>query len=159
MIKLYKGASDGSLAYHEAWIDRNKVIEHWGKVGTRGESKTHKMKFRDDAKSLEFVLHAARQDGFVEIELDQHRRLIIEYAVDGMGTPPDVDKRHRLEERLNNELGWTGLGMCDGGSIGSGTMEVCCFVVNFALAHTVVESNLAGTEFADYVRIYDEDVG
>ena len=44
-----------------------------------------------------------------------------------------------------------------GGSIGSGTMEVCCFVVDFELAKTVIEADLKDTEFADFTRIYDEE--
>ncbi|HKV92171.1 MAG TPA: hypothetical protein VJW20_06465 [Candidatus Angelobacter sp.] len=158
MIKLYKRSSKGSLSYREAWIDKNKVVEHWGKVGTRGECKTHKMPIPNKEQSLESILQSARQAGFAEIDLDKHRKLIVEYGVHDMVTVTDLDKRSRLEERLNNDLGWTGLGMCDGGSIGSGSMEVCCFVVDFALARAIVESSLAGTEFADYTRIYDEDV-
>jgi len=58
---------------------------------------------------------------------------------------------------MNETLGWTGLGNCDGGNIGSGTMEVCCFVVDFELAKKVIEIDLKNTEFADYTRIYNED--
>jgi hypothetical protein len=57
---------------------------------------------------------------------------------------------------MDETLGWTGLGACDGGSIGGGTMEVCNFVVDFDVAKRVIEEDLAGTEFADYVRIYRE---
>ena len=73
---------------------------------------------------------------------------------------PTIEKEHcaqALQDRMDEKLGWTGLGMCDGGSIGSGTMEVCNFVVDFALAKSVIEQDLAGTEFANYTRIYDED--
>lgn len=58
---------------------------------------------------------------------------------------------------MNETLGWTGLGNCDGGSIGSGAMEVCCFVVDFDTAKSVIESDLEGTEFAGFSRIYDEN--
>ena len=74
-----------------------------------------------------------------------------------MGTPEDVEKRTRLQDRMNDFLGWIGLGHCDGGSIGSGTMEVCCFVIDFDIAKSLIEENLVGTEFANYTRIYDED--
>ena len=76
-----------------------------------------------------------------------------------MGTPKDLEKRHALEERMNETLGWTGVGHCDGGSIGSGTMEVCCFVVDFDTAKRVIEEDLKGTKFADYSRIYEEGPG
>jgi hypothetical protein len=57
---------------------------------------------------------------------------------------------------MNEVLGWTGLGHCDGGSIGSGTMEVCCMVVDVDIATRVIESDLKNTEFEDYSRIYEE---
>ena len=58
---------------------------------------------------------------------------------------------------MDEVLGWTGLGHCEGGSIGSGTMEVCCFVVDFDIAKKVIETKLKDTEFADYTRIFDEN--
>jgi hypothetical protein len=157
MIKLYKRHANGVLAYHEAWINDQEITEHWGKVGTRGESRKHQSKSRAGNRDLEKILRPARQAGFVEIDMDEHRRLIVEYVVSDMGTSADLEKRHRFEERLNQALGWTGLGECDGGSIGSGTMEVCCFVVDFAIAKSIVAHDLAGTEFADFSGIFDED--
>lgn len=157
MIKLYKRLPDGTLSYHEVWIDGRKIIEHWGRAGTRGETRIHEMKSRSKPRELERILQGARQEGFAEIDPDEHCRLLVEYAIQDMGAVADLDKRHRLEERLNQMLGWTGLGMCDGGSIGSGSMEVCCFVVDFALAKSVIESDLQGTEFSNFSRICDED--
>ncbi len=58
---------------------------------------------------------------------------------------------------MNETLGWTGLGNCDGGSIGSGTMEVCCFVADFEVAKSVIAANLKGTEFENYTRNYNEN--
>lgn len=88
---------------------------------------------------------------------DEHFTLLIEYEVDGFGTSSDLDKRYALQGLMDETLGWTGLGHCDGGSIGSGTMEVCCFVVDFELSKKVIEKDLAGTEFENYTRIYDEN--
>ncbi len=88
---------------------------------------------------------------------EDHAVLMIEYQVDGMGSEDDLAKRHQLEDRMNETLGWTGLGACDGGSIGSGTMEICNVVVDFDAAKKVIEEDLVGTEFANYTRIYRED--
>lgn len=89
--------------------------------------------------------------------IDDEFTLLIEYAVDGMGSKEDVEKRHRLQDKMNETLGWAGLGHCDGGSIGSGTMEVCNYVVDFEVAKSVIENDLKGTEFENYTRIYDEE--
>jgi len=71
-----------------------------------------------------------------------------------MGSAADLKKRHALEDRMNEVLGWVGLGQCEGGNIGYGTMEICCLVVDFELARNVIAADLAGSAFADYRRIF-----
>jgi hypothetical protein len=157
MIKLYKRVN-GKLHYHEAWENERIIYEHWGVVGECGDSREHALAKRSNGhEAIQTVLQPAIANGYEPIEFEDHITLLIEYAVEGMGAPEDVDKRHALENRMNETLGWTGLGMCDGGSIGSGTMEVCCFVVDFDVAKRVIENDLQGTPFSDFLRIYDEN--
>ncbi len=158
MIKLYR-RSDLGIRYHEAWApDEKCVIEHWGELGSRGETREHPLSPNVDPNvAIEAILADARERGFCEFDDDDVQVLLIEYKIDGMGNPDDLKKRHALEARIDDTLGWTGLGHCDGGSIGSGTMEVCCLVVDFDTAREVIEADLAGTPFADYSRIYDEN--
>jgi hypothetical protein len=60
----------------------------------------------------------------------------------GRGTVKDHDRRVRVEERMNECLGWSGLGHCDGGDIGSGQMNVFCYVVDAAIAEKVIVNDL-----------------
>jgi hypothetical protein len=158
MIKLYKKI-DSELQYWESWEDdKTSATIHWGKVGQKGESKTIKSSFFSGfQKVLKKEVDRITREGFKEIPHDEHVTLLIEYPVNGMGTPEDLNKRHTLQDRMQETLGWTGLGFCDGGSIGSGTMEVCCFVVDFEIAKKVIETDLIGTEFENFTRIYDEN--
>ena len=156
MIKLYK-ATPGGVLYHEAWTTDAAITEHWGKLGDRGSTRDHALtEDQDPDDALEEVLAPARSAGFAEFDDDDLRILLIEYRIDGVGNSADLSKRHALEDRMNEVLGWVGLGHCDGGSIGSGTMEVCCFVVDFELARATIEADLAGSTFSDYSRIFDE---
>ena len=155
MSALYKRLPSGKLAYHEAWESGGTIYDHWGEVGDEGETRELPAKSRAGRTELKTLLDQARRDGFAELDLGQ--RLILEYPIDGMGTADDVDKMGKLQYELNEILGWTALGFCDGNSVGSGTMEVCCFVVDFELAKSVIVKGLAGTAFANYSRIYDED--
>ena len=157
MLKLYRFV-DGKKEYWETWEngDGSHTI-HWGELGTRGESKRVKSSlFSKAEKILQSEVKNLYEQGFRPIDNDEHRTLLIEYAVDGMGDARDVEKRHRLEERMNEALGWTGLGACDGGSIGSGSMEVCSIVVDIEVAKAVIERDLTGTEFENYTRIFEE---
>jgi predicted DNA-binding WGR domain protein len=157
VLKLYKRI-DGVLHYHEAWVAGGKIIEHWGVAGERGQTKQHKLPNKGDPETaVAEVLRDAVSQGYVPVDEIGESTLLIEYAVEGFGTPADLEKRHALEDRMNETLGWTGLGNCDGGSIGSGTMEVCCFVADFEVARRVIGADLAGTKFADFTRIYDEN--
>jgi hypothetical protein len=157
MIKLYKRV-DGALRYHEAWESEGVITEHWGIVGERGDSREHEMPQRmSEEEALREVLKSALDEGYAELDDDELKILLIEYSVDGMGSSTDLEKRHALEDRMSETLGWTGLGHCDGGSIGSGSMEVCCVVVDVEVARRVIADELSSTEFADYSRIYEAE--
>jgi len=157
MLKLYK-FTDGAKSYWETWDHNGVHTVHWGTLGTRGSSReVRSLFFKKAADTIQKEIDQRTTEGFQPIESDEHATLLGEFAVDGMATSNDLDKRHRLQERMDETLGWTGLGHCDGGSIGSGTMEVCCIVVDFDIAKRVIEDDLKGTEFGDYTRIYRED--
>lgn len=158
MLKLYK-FTDGTKEYWETWDNEDGThTVHWGKLGAKGRSKLVKDSlFKKAVETIQAEIDSTVSNGFRPVDLEQHITLLIEYGVDGMGNTVDLDKRHRLEERMNEILGWTGLGHCDGGSMGSGTMEVCNFVVDFEIAKKVIEEDLSDTEFSDFTRIYDEN--
>lgn len=158
VLKLYR-FTEAKKEYWETWEnDDGSHTVHWGELGTSGQSKTVKAGLLRKAEALiQKEIDTLVAQGFRPIDDEDHVTLLVEYAVDGMGTLDDIAKRHRLEERMNETLGWTGLGACDGGSIGSGTMEVCSFVVDFEIAKAVVARDLEGTEFANFTRIYDEN--
>lgn len=157
MLKLYRFA-EGKKEYWETWEDEGgSHTVHWGELGTPGKSKTVEPTLLEKAEqTIQKEIDHLVDLGFRPIDMDDHYVLLIEYAVNGMGTKEDVEKRHRLESRMNETLGWTGLGVCDGGSIGSGSMEVCTYVVDFDVAKAVIEKDLEGTEFANYTRIIDD---
>jgi len=157
MLKLYRNR-DGVMDYWETWDNDDKsATVHWGQLGQRGESKIVKSELLTGfRKKVQKEIDDKIKLGYGPMDEDDHVRLLIEFKVDGMGTPEDVEKRTRLQARMDETLGWTGLGHCDGGSIGSGTMEVCCFVVDFETAIQVIEKDLVDTEFSNYTRIYNE---
>lgn len=144
--------------YWEYWDNEDgSHTVHWGELGTEGESTVIKRRLLTSSRSQVLKLEKEfKSEGYEEIDFDDQHVLLIEYTVDGFGNAGDLNKRHSLESYMNEVLGWTGLGHCDGGSIGSDTMEVCCFVVDYEMARQVVIERLRETEFSDYSRIYQE---
>lgn len=156
MLKLHKATETG-IAYHEAWVDGERVVEHWGQLGDRGQTRDHALDTaRSPLENLRSVLEPALASGYAEVPEEEYRTLVIVYAVDGWGSDAELDKQARLMERMDEALGSTGLGHCDGGSVGSGAMEVTCLVLDFELAKRVIQAELTGTEFANYEAILDE---
>lgn len=158
MLKLYK-LIDNQLQYWETWDkDEKTAIVHWGIVGQRGQDKEVKSGlFSNFRETVQKEINEKLKEGYAEFNEDNYSFLEIEYKIEGFGTDEDLDKRHRLEEKMDEVLGWTGLGHTDGGSIGSGTMEVGCIVVDFDIAKKVIEEKLKDTEFGDYSRIFKMD--
>ena len=156
MLKLYK-LIDKQLHYWETWDKDDKTaIIHWGIVGEAGRDKEVKSGlFSNFKKIVQKDTDSKIKEGYAEFDDEKLSFLEIEYKIDGFGTEEDLDKRHRLESELDEILGWTGLGHTDGGSIGSGTMEAGCLVVDFDIAKKVIEEKLRNTEFADYTRIFE----
>ena len=154
MLKLYK-LFDGERHYWETWEENEQTgIMHWGKVGDIGQSKEVTSGFLSNFKStIQKEIAQKLLKGYAEIKEEHGSFLEIQYRIDGFGSPDDLNKRHRLEAKMNEDLGWTGLGYCDGGSIGSDSMEVGCIVVDFELAKRIIEEKLKDTEFADYSGI------
>ncbi|GAA3964993.1 hypothetical protein [Mucilaginibacter dorajii] len=158
MLKLYKQSGD-QILYWETWDkDAKTGIVHWGIVGTPGQNKEVKSRLlSSNKKQIQSEINMMVKDGYEEVDIDDQYTLLIEFKIDGMGNADDIAKRTRLQNKMDHTLGWTGLGHCDGGSIGSGTMEVCCFVIDFDIAKSVIIKDLENTEFSDYTRIFDEN--
>jgi hypothetical protein len=129
-----------------------------GIVGQSGEHKeVNGGLFSNFRKTVQTEIDEKLKEGYAEFDEDKMAFLEVEYKIDGFGTDQNLDKRHRLEDHLNELLGWTGLGHVEGGSIGSETMEAGCVVVDFDVAKKVIESDLKNTEFGDYSRIFRMD--
>jgi hypothetical protein len=145
--KLYRTV-DGQTQYWEYWaLKKNTFTVHTGDLGTRGKSRTVRGPMAPRVAK-------ARAQGFAPISEDAHHLLVVEYTLEGWGRDDDLGKRHALEERLNETLGWTGLGHCDGGDIGSGAMACYLVVVDVDVAKRVIEDDLKGTRFSDYSRLF-----
>ena len=100
MLKLYC-LSEEKKEYWETWSnDDGSHRVHWGELGTTGKSKVLKKSlFHNPQKAIQKEIDDLIAIGFSEV--DQTFTLMVEYSVDGFGTPEDLDKRARLQDRLN----------------------------------------------------------
>jgi hypothetical protein len=59
---------------------------------------------------------------------NEKRRVVVQYRIEGHGRGSDHDNRVEVENILGEFLEASDLGCCDGGDIGSGTVNIFCFV-------------------------------
>lgn len=160
MFKLYKRDDTGRIiAYHEAWAepDRRRIVEHWGMVGERGDTATHRIKLLHSLeRQFDGLLDPARALGFGEITESDYATLIVEYPYGECWQRDDSEKIRAAEDALTEILGWTGLGHCIGETLGDTHLQLTCRVISFDLASEQITAQLAETEFADYSRISEE---
>lgn len=149
MIKLYSPAGAPRL-YWECWDDGGgRWAIHQGVLGERGAlDHVGRKGLRGPRRAAMALAAQKRAEGFAEIPDSAHRVVQVSLPVEGFGAAADLERRHALETLLNEILGWTGLGHCDGGSIGSGSMEAFCLVVDADLGRRVIAEGLDGTQFA-----------
>ena len=157
MIRAYKEVNDDLLYFHILETDETNAVFYQGVMGSRGESEDISANSPEElTDKIDRKIDELNDTGWSGIDDDEYDVLIIEYKIDDWGATEDLQKRHAVQDRMNQLLGWTGVGWCDGGSIGSGTMDICCFVFDYQLAYDIINEDLNETEFEDFSRIYVE---
>ena len=149
MLKLYRSAN-GVKEYWEAWATPNEITVHWGKLGEEGESR--QLPVEPSVNPNETIKREAKPilaAGFKPLKRSQISSIVIQYKTVRHRTTDDLDRRVEIEELMNDRLGWTGLGHCDGGDIGNGTMNVFCYVADAGIAETVIVHELESHGFLD----------
>lgn len=160
MFRLFKRDETGKIAaYHEVWVELNprRIVEHWGMLGTRGDTDAHRIKLlRSLEKQIDDLLDPARALGFSEIDPSAYQTLVVEYLLSDEWRGDDALKIKEAEDALTEVLGWTGLGTCEGETVTETAIEFTCRVLDLDLATSRIAEQMTDTEFADYSRIYSE---
>ncbi len=161
MLKLYKRTERQTL-YWEAWDAGNRAVTiHWGTLGETGRNKNVRIPKGESADTvIAGQSEEQRSSGYEEIDVEDHLQIIVQFKTgDVWGDTGDLDKRHSVEDILNECLGWTGNGHCDGGDIGSGTVNAFSFVVDPYLARDAIVAALTRNELIDgaIIAIDSED--
>ncbi len=153
--KFYR--RDGSkLRYREAWADGSDVVTHIGICGERGELSSHPANSLQAQRKLMAAFgDAAAADGFKQMPEERLIGLLVRKALAKAPTEADLRRRHELEDFLNETTGWLGLGHCDGGSIGAGSIEAFCLVVDYEIAAAAISRELAASGFSDFIVCRD----
>lgn len=144
MVKLYKDIN-GTTHYFEMWIDEEDTLtSHEGILGDIGETETYSDESENDYLPPRIAMAKAiktyEDNGYAErLNLTE---LIVQYPIENNNNPLAAQEQlEAVEACLNNCLGWTGNGHCDGGDIAYNIATFFCYVVNKDIAsETIVDA-------------------
>ncbi|MEN9919676.1 MAG: hypothetical protein RL662_2112 [Bacteroidota bacterium] len=151
MIKLYKTIK-GVVYYFEAWInDDNSLTIHRGMLGDIGETD----EFTDNLPplvTLAKLVEDKKEAGYTDDIT--HAELILQYTYNETdATAALLQKQTKVEALLNNALGWTGNGHCEGTAIQDGKMNVICYVIDKDIALDSILSDFVEDNLLEGLRI------
>ena len=142
MLRLYLRQSD-HLAFWETWEKEGQTCVHFGRVGERGETLWFPPHLREAMVSkLASEVLKLREKGYEELAPDEFCSFVVQYPADVV----DAAARERIEALLDEALGWTGNGLCDGSESGSGRVDLLCAVVDTQAAVETIVTTLRNEE-------------
>lgn len=161
---------DDKVLYWEVWQDGNTLIIHYGTVGDTGETEEKNLSlFHKTDKVMNELAQKKINEGYDFLDDDKLIELVVQYTYHESEMAAMLKKRHNVEDLMNEWLGWTGNGSCDGGDVGSGTANIFNYVVDVEKAtKTIIEELrnnhlLKGVKIAylnpeekEYIRLYPE---
>jgi hypothetical protein len=140
-LKVYRTV-DGVTEYWESWNEGTEAFIRSGKVGEISEVRKFTMKDPRQASELMKEIDRVQKTGFTPREMEQMIQVVIHYRLERWGSTEDHDRRVKIEDLMNDCLIPTGLGYCDGGDIGNGTINIFCEVVDAAVAERIIVDKL-----------------
>lgn len=163
MVKLYK-KTDGQIQYFEVWLNEdNTITSHSGTLGDVGETENLDSDSNDGLPvkvQMDKLIFEARQNGYEVI--DDMTELVIQFSYSINDARKDVEQEVvDIESIVNNCLGWTGNGHCDGWNIDAGKVNMFCFVMDKDIAVETITDEVESGELLNDLRIafLDEQSG
>ncbi|MBS8263957.1 hypothetical protein DYI25_05850 [Mesobacillus boroniphilus] len=153
MIKLLKQAENKTF-YWEVWKDGRALMIHYGTVGDMGKTEEMKLPLLKKAEKVMNELAEVKiAEGFNQLDEEELTELVIQYSYSENEMQTALQKRHIVEDLMNECLGWTGNGSCDGGDIGSGTANIFNYVVDVEKAGQTVIDELKINDLLEGAKI------
>jgi hypothetical protein len=150
MVKLFR-KTRSVIEYWEVWKDGNRLVVHFGVVGDRGGwHLAEKPPIEREDDTIERLSDDIKKKGFAESPPSGFVDLVIQYPIAEFTSEEDAEKRHRMEEILDEELGWTGNGECVGGDIGAGEVSIYCKVIDTGAAIEAVWRTFLDNDYPSF---------
>lgn len=130
MHKLYK-QEKGVTLYAEFWINEDASVSlHEGELGDVGETRVIE-KIASPVIYIEQLQSEYKKKGYAPAD-DNMTEIVVQYQ--SRGDEDNEELLEMFEAELNNLLGWTGNGHCEGGDVVDNVISLFCQVIDQRIA-------------------------
>ncbi|MFM9402786.1 hypothetical protein ACKLNQ_12750 [Myroides odoratimimus] len=155
MVKYYKKDLLGNIVYKESWVevDQQYCIIHWGKYGYQGKTKQMFLsEYASEQEYFKIFANECEEEGYSLIPTEEMYQVVIQFPLAStFGNKRDKWLQEKVEEYLNEYLGWRGVGHVDGFDIGGFKLNIFCKVVEPTKAVSCIKTCLK-TSHLDLTR-------
>ncbi|MDR0230001.1 MAG: hypothetical protein LBI72_13220 [Flavobacteriaceae bacterium] len=155
MLKYYKKDFSGVILYKETWVDseQGQYIIHWGKYGYQGKVKQVPLnEYTSEEEYFRMFKEECEKDKYALVPREEMYQVVIQFPLaSALGNKRDKWLQEKIEEYLNEYLGWRGVGHVDGFDIGRFKLNIFCKVVEPTKAVSCIKTCLK-TYYLDLTR-------
>ncbi|TDQ79445.1 hypothetical protein [Sphingobacterium yanglingense] len=154
-LKYYKFDEGIATQYLEIWYDETerKATVHKGKVGYQGQRTIHQILEENELQQLYVIVKQEAEDlGFVLPKEENYSTVVVQYQLKSkFGNKRDLWLKDKVQDYLDNHLGWHGLGAVNGFDLGAGKLNIFCDVIQLDKGISGIKSCLR-TSRLDYTQ-------
>ncbi|MFL0200509.1 DUF2716 domain-containing protein [Exiguobacterium acetylicum] len=141
MIQLIKQNGSDTL-YQTIYTEGRLIVQHQGIVGAWVRAEDVKQmrvsRFKRLGVQILQLVEEFERQGYRELNETDYTELVVQFPYDEGQAEAALERRHMMEEMIDEGLLHTGNGYCEGGDIGSGTTNIFYHVLDVEAAVSLI---------------------
>lgn len=156
MIQLTKQNGSDTL-YQTIYTEGRLIVQHQGIVGAWVKAENVKQmrvsRFKRLGVQILRLVEKFERQGYRELNETDYTELVVQFSYEKDQEETALERRHMMEEVINDGLLHTGNGYCEGGDVGSGTTNIFYHVLDVKTAITLIFEEMKARDVQDEPKI------
>ncbi len=156
MILLIK-QNGADMLYQTIYTEGRLIVQHQGIVGewVREEDvrEVRVSRFKRLGVQILQLIKKFERQGYRELNETDYTELVVQFSYEKDQEETVLERRHMMEEVINDGLLHTGNGYCEGGDVGSGTTNTFYHVLDVEAAIALIFEEMKARDVQDEPKI------
>ncbi|WP_238239674.1 DUF2716 domain-containing protein [Exiguobacterium acetylicum] len=156
MIQLTK-QNGSDMLYQTIYTEGRTIVQHQGIVGAWVKAEDVKQmrvsRFKRLGVQILQLVEELERQGYRELNETDYTGLVVQFSYEKGQEEAALERRHMMEEVINDSLLHMGNGYCEGGDIGSGTTNIFYYVLDVEAAVALIFEEMKARDVQDEPKI------